>query len=429
MGDIMKGYFQDDSYFEKINTEKKAYYLGFLYADGCVSVLSDNNKSIILLLHPDDGYILKEFLKDIRSNRPVYVNKRGYVFITIKSVKMADDLIRFGCLPRKSLILKFPDEGIVPKGLQNHFIRGYMDGDGCISTHMTKRKRKTQTFVCEIKFIGTYDMLNGIKKYFDSDKNVLINKHSPKSCQISFAGRKYRNAVDLLYKNASVYLKRKKNKWDEFVEYMNRIDKSYQDKVCRRIVKLSKYGDYIGTYKHKELRNEFNIRFILKCCEQAGKRPYKKFIWIYEDEYKKFLKSNIDIKTKLGCKEEDINKKPKVIKSVEQYDLNKKLIKTWETPKAAAEYYTTTSKAIRKVCTGERKTCCNFIWKYTKELKNNKNKVVIQYDKNGNLIREWSSLREVAIFYDVTFQAIERAINGRYKTCCGFVWTYSDKSL
>ncbi|WP_180964026.1 hypothetical protein [Haloimpatiens massiliensis] len=51
--------------------------------------------------------------------------------------------------------------------------------------------------------------------------------------------------------------------------------------------------------------------------------------------------------------------------------------------------------------------------------------MIRQYDINGNFIKEWNSLREAAAFYDVTFQAIERAISGKYKTCCGFIW--SDK--
>jgi hypothetical protein len=109
-----------------------------------------------------------------------------------------------------------------------------------------------------------------------------------------------------------------------------------------------------------------------------------------------------------------------------QYDLNGDLIKTWDTVNAAAEYYNTTAKAIRKVCTGERKTCCNSIWKYAETIENKKNKSVRQYSLSGELIREWSNLREAAVYYDVTFQAIERAINGKYKSCKGFAWSYGD---
>lgn len=422
----MERYVQDDSYFEKIDTERKAYWLGFLYADGCVSERSKNSKIIIMQLHPKDKYILEELLKDLNSNRPIYVNKKGYVSINIISTKMANDLINLGCIPKKSLVLKFPTENIVPKQLYNHFIRGYMDGDGCISTYVQiKKGRKTPIARCEIKFIGTYHMLYGIKEFFSSEKNVLINKHSPNSYQISFSGTKYRDAVDSLYDDATIYMKRKRDKWDEFVKYLNNKDKKIQEKLTRKIVKLDKYANYIGTYTFQELKKEFDMSSITKCCEKNHKL-HKNFLWVYWDEYNEFLINGIDVKARFGYKKNDVNKKLKVIRTVEQYDLKGNLIYTWNTAKLAAEYYNTTSKAIRKVCTGERKTCCDFIWKYTKLIENKKNKAIMQYDINGELIRKWNNLREAAIFYGVTFQAIERVISGKYKTCCGFVWGYCD---
>lgn len=422
----MKRYIQDNSYFEKIDTERKAYWLGFLYADGCVSERSKNNKVITIQLHPNDRYILEELLKDIKSDRPIYVNKKGYISISIGSTKMANDLIKLGCIPRKSLVLKFPTENIVPKYLMNHFIRGYMDGDGCISTYMKLRKnRKDPVFTCEIKFIGTYDMLYGIKEFFNSEKNVLINRHSPNSCQISFAGRKYRNVMDFLYKDATIYMKRKKDKWYEFVEYINNIDKENEEKASKMVVKLDRKLNYLGKYTIQSLKKEFDIASILKCCEHREKyKSHKNFIWIYLEEYESVINSGIDIKDILGNSKSGKNEKRKIARTVEQYDLNGQLIKIWENVKMVAEYYSTTSKAIRKVCNNERKTCCNFIWKYTEPKESRKSKAINQYDMNGNLIRVWDSCKEAAIFYDVTFQSIQRTINGKYKTCCGFVWSY-----
>ncbi|MCM1990188.1 NUMOD1 domain-containing DNA-binding protein [Oceanirhabdus seepicola] len=422
----MKRYSQDNSYFKKIDTERKAYWLGFLYADGCISEISENNKKIIIQLHPDDKYILEELLNDINSDRPIYVNKKGYVSINIASKEMANDLIKLGCVPRKSLVLKFPSEIIVPCELIKHFIRGYMDGDGCISTYKKARKnRKSLIFKCEIKFIGTYDMLYGIKVFFSSDKDILINKHSPKSCQISFSGRKYREVVDALYNGATIYLKRKKDKWDEFVKYMNDIDTKKEYKESRLIVKLDNDANYLGEYTVKYLKNEFNIGSILKCCEYREKhKSYKNFRWIYLDEYKTFIDNCIDIKDIFDYKKVCKIEKSKVTKTVKQYDLNEKLIKIWKDAKTAADYYNTTSKAIRKVCNGERKTCCNFIWKYSEPKKSKQSKVVNQYDIDGNLINVWNSCKEASVFYNVTFQSIQRAISGKYKTCCGFVWRY-----
>ncbi|QVK16959.1 hypothetical protein KHQ81_08610 [Mycoplasmatota bacterium] len=89
-----------------------------------------------------------------------------------------------------------------------------------------------------------------------------------------------------------------------------------------------------------------------------------------------------------------------------------------------ANYYNTTSKAIRKVCNGERKTCCNFIWEYSEPKKRKQSKEVNQYYIDGKHIKTWNSCKEAALFYNVTFQSIQRAISCKYKTCCSFAWLY-----
>lgn len=363
----MKRYTQDDTYFQKIDTERKAYWLGFLYADGCVHDYSENQNYVHIHLHPNDRYLLETFVKDLKSDRIVRTDNRGYAVLVVNSNKIGKDLIKLGCVPRKSNILKFPTDDIVPRSLIKDFIRGYMDGDGCISTYMKLKKgRNIPSFICEIKFIGTYDMLDGINRYFKSEKKILINRHSPTTYQISFAGRKYRDIVDSLYEDATIYMTRKKEKWDGFVTYMNNKDAEGEEKLIRKSIAIEK----VVTNRKK-----------------------------------------------------DIVEKRKVGKEVEQYDLNDNLIKIWENASMAAEHYKSTSKAIRKVCTGELKTCCNFKWKYTEGRDIKKSKEINQYDINRNFIREWASVREAAIYYNVTFQAIQRAIYGKYKSCCGFIWT------
>ncbi|MBW6408702.1 LAGLIDADG family homing endonuclease [Clostridium weizhouense] len=298
-------------------------------------------------LNPNDRNILEEFLKDINFDRPICVNKKGYISISISSTKMANDLIKLGCIPRKSLVLKFPNENMVSKNLINHFIRGYMDGDGCISTYMKSRKqRKSLNFICEIKFIGTYQMLYGIKKFFDSEKEVLINSHSPNSYQISFPGKKYRDAIEFLYEDATIYMKRKKDKWDKFKRYMEYQENRRSRNEDIRIVKLDKNANYIGAYTLQELKKEFDLSSIKKCCKYEKHKSHKGFLWLYLREYNEYLKYGINIRSKFGYTERDIN---------------------------------------------------------------------------GRLIKVWGNLREAATFYDVTFQSIERAINGKYKTCCGFI--------
>lgn len=52
-----------------------------------------------------------------------------------------------------------------------------------------------------------------------------------------------------------------------------------------------------------------------------------------------------------------------------------------------SEYYNINPKFILRVCTGENKSCCNFIWQYTDRIESKKNKSVGQYDINGRLIK------------------------------------------
>lgn len=360
----MKRYKQNNSYFKKVDSERKAYWLGFLYADGCIT---NNLKQIIIMLHPKDKYLLEKFLGDLDSDRTINFNRNGYVYINICCKEMAKDLVKLGCVPRKSLILKFPTYKIVPQKFIRHFIRGYMDGDGCISIYKVMRADRNIPFnKCEIKFIGTYHMLNGIKKFFKSDKRILINKHSDETCQISFAGRKYRKYVDELYKGATVYLKRKKYKWDRYNKYLDELDKKNQLKNSRIIVKLDYDTRYLGEYLFQELKKDFDIGAIMKCCKYRVKhKSYKKFRWLFKDDYERIKKDNLNIENLFGYKSDKKIDKYRFSNSVEQYDLNMNLINVWKNPKTAAIAHDTTAKAIRKVCNGEGKTCRSYIWKYT----------------------------------------------------------------
>ena len=67
---------------------------------------------------------------------------------------MWEALNNAGCVPNKSLILKFPSSNIVPTKLLRHFIRGYVDGDGCLC--ITKPEK------IELSILGTEEFLQGV---------------------------------------------------------------------------------------------------------------------------------------------------------------------------------------------------------------------------------------------------------------------------
>ena len=117
-------------YFKVIDTEKKAYILGFFYADG----YNNEDFGIIEFTQKECRIdILQKIKVELNSDVDIklYNGSRAYV-LNVCSKDMSQDLKKCGAPKNKAHILKFPDNSIVPDELIPHFIRGYFDGDGCI---------------------------------------------------------------------------------------------------------------------------------------------------------------------------------------------------------------------------------------------------------------------------------------------------------
>lgn len=202
----------DETVFDKIDTEEKAYWLGFLFADGFVS--SVENVIGLDLAEKDFQHLekYKNFLKftgNVSISNTNFVNsKRARLEFSSKHVKQI--LIQYGCIPRKSLVLKFPDINIFSnKELIKHFIRGYVDGDGCLS------------FSNKLHTIPTLDIL-GTEEFLTE-----LSKHIPVKCKVSkcynkrlfhvnFTRKRAYELAKYIYKDSTVYLERKKNKYEEY---------------------------------------------------------------------------------------------------------------------------------------------------------------------------------------------------------------------
>lgn len=199
----------NESIFENIDSENKAYWLGFLYADGCV-IYNENQKRYVLeLTLCEKDYIHLEKFKDFLNcnNKITYRDKQKAYRIFINSKKMCSDLIKLGCIPNKSLKLKFPNRSIVNKKYLKHFIRGYFDGDGCISIN------KKNTF--QITLLGTFEFLKSLESIkwenkcsFDKDKRHLNNTYT-----LRFNKKEGLEFINYIYKNSNIYLDRKFNRY------------------------------------------------------------------------------------------------------------------------------------------------------------------------------------------------------------------------
>lgn len=134
------------NFFDKINTEHKAYFLGFLIADGFLSNSKRDSGRIGFLVQEDDKYILEVLKKDINSTNLIYIRhnlqgakcRKPQASFRWISKHMLNTLItEYNIVPNKTLNINFtfPLDKI-PKEFQGAFIRGFIDGDGSFESHL-----------------------------------------------------------------------------------------------------------------------------------------------------------------------------------------------------------------------------------------------------------------------------------------------------
>lgn len=203
----------DLNYFENIDTEEKAYWLGFLYADGYVSY----SGLISLGLSKQDELHLNKLKKCVKADSVnlIYKKETSSCTLNLCSVKMARDLIKLGCTQKKSTTLKFPTEDQVPNHLIHHFMRGYFDGDGCIYIQGNKSNINFSLLGTK-SFLDNYEkiLLDGINRTKPNKR--IHQKHWNENTEcISYGGKKQVISIyNFLYKDATVYLKRKYDKFN-----------------------------------------------------------------------------------------------------------------------------------------------------------------------------------------------------------------------
>lgn len=216
----------DNTVFDSIDTEEKAYWLGFIFADGCISSssLEENKKpkyTLEVSLKADDAKHLEKlntFMKYEKNGVKIQDVKCGAVICkrcrwAITNKHLWEVLNNYGCTPKKSLTLKFPDESIFKsKDLIRHFIRGYFDGDGCFS-------RQLHSIIVSpiVGFIGTKDFLEKILYYSDIQASFRHDKrHTEYTWSLEYHKEEGIKLINYLYKGSVIYLDRKFKLYDFF---------------------------------------------------------------------------------------------------------------------------------------------------------------------------------------------------------------------
>lgn len=210
-----------ERFFETIDSEEKAYFLGLLISDG--NVYKDNTgrqASISITLNLEDEYMLQKFLEVLNANTAVGKDGRGSGQSAVRSDLMAQDLKQYGVIPRKSYFTYLPKN--IPENLMPHLIRGIFDGDGSI---LAKINPKDNRYLHSFSFCGAHQLMEDISQYCST---VLNLKQTPKVYDYKnreLSEIKIQNIEDMIkfgdwiYKNASIYLIRKKEKFNNFLLY------------------------------------------------------------------------------------------------------------------------------------------------------------------------------------------------------------------
>lgn len=194
----------DERYFQTIDSEAKAYWLGFLLADGNVCKASaSGNWMVQLNLAEVDVNQVTAFTQAVRYEGPIrYRESNKSYAVQITSTAMARDLMALECIPRKSCVHGTPK---IPSELVHHMYRGYFDGDGALFETPT-------TYSWRFEVIGSHVFIQEFQEWLHIHADVTPTKLFTRGkvtavrcsgCQI------IERILKGLYREATIYLPRK----------------------------------------------------------------------------------------------------------------------------------------------------------------------------------------------------------------------------
>ena len=214
-----------EHFFQEINEEAKAYFLGLLISDG--NVFKDNTgrqASISITLDLKDEYMLEKFKEVLQANTSVGHDGRGCGQIAVRSNIMAEDLAKYGVVPRKSYSTYLP---LISKEMMPHLIRGIFDGDGSIMAKPNPSNDGHNRFLHSISFCGTHQLMEDISNYILENLGIKTAVYDYKDRNLSEL--KIQNIDNIakfgywIYRNSTIFLNRKKDIFNDFLKHYNDI--------------------------------------------------------------------------------------------------------------------------------------------------------------------------------------------------------------
>lgn len=214
----------NEQFFENWNLQM-AYVLGYLCADGnlidapymrgkYVSVTSTDRESVDRIRTWMGS---EHVVRVIQSNDD---HRKTRYLLRIGNHKIYDDLVGIGLYPNKSLTLPFPK---IPDAHLAHFVRGYLDGDGCVYLEMGigKRGQRILKRLATIFTSGSREFLLGLERALRSRLGLLKKPiyKSRRSFQLRYSTAESMKLCHFVYDGmkSGQYLQRKFNTYQRYL--------------------------------------------------------------------------------------------------------------------------------------------------------------------------------------------------------------------
>ena len=193
-------YLFDDNFFKKVDSEEKAYLLGWIASDGSVTP-----SGFCINISSKDYYCLEKLKNIICDEIPiVFDNIRNMISFTVNSKTISSDICKLLNINpcKKSYIVEFPK---IDDELSWAFLRGYFDGDGHVNNPLKNKNVKHPYPKCDIAS-NSIKMLNSIKDFCKVPCNISKNND-----RIAWYGNNALEFLSKIYDNSSIFLTRKKD--------------------------------------------------------------------------------------------------------------------------------------------------------------------------------------------------------------------------
>lgn len=213
-------------YFQTIDNHTKAYFLGFIAADGCLQDNGNGSLGLSITIHNQDRHLLKRLKLELDSNLTLMTittkmshseELKDHIRLALFNKNLYEDIVKYGITPRKSLTLINVLVNI-PSEFRKSFILGYFDGNGSVifqnQVHI-KNNKSYPSHGLTIMIRSTKELLSGIVEELDlKDYGLSFDK----TWKLLFSKKEEIVKLFDCYKNLDIFLPRKR---DRFLERMS----------------------------------------------------------------------------------------------------------------------------------------------------------------------------------------------------------------